>query len=131
MSQKAPRRSARGAGVSPQEAEQALERRAADAQEIVNFTDTTLSDDEEGATGELTNLDQHPADTSDMTYQRELNLTQRIMAEDRLADVAAAEERLQEGTYGICTNCGKRITVARLDARPTAELCIDCARLVR
>ena len=30
-----------------------------------------------------------------------------------------------------CARCGKRITVARLDARPTATLCIDCARLAR
>src|SRR3954449_11695956 len=109
MSQEAARPSARGAGISPNEAEQALERRAADAQDIVEFTDTTLGADEENGTGELTNLDQHPADTSDITYQRELNLTQRMMAEDRLANVAAAEERLSEGTYGVCTNCGQSI----------------------
>jgi DnaK suppressor protein len=128
MSQEATPAGGRGTGSSPQAAEKALEHRAADAQDIVDFTDTTLGADEENGTGELTNLDQHPADTSDITYQRELNLTQRMMAEDRLADVAAAEERLREGTYGVCTNCGQPIDPERLRARPEAALCIRCQR---
>jgi DnaK suppressor protein len=34
--------------------------------------------------------------------------------------------RIQEGTYGLCLDCGSQIGVKRLEARPTAELCIDC-----
>lgn len=48
-----------------------------------------------------------------------------------VADVDRALARIADGTYGTCAHCGKRITVARLEARPTAELCIDCARRVR
>ena len=51
-------------------------------------------------------------------------------AEAEIAEVDAALARIDAGTYGICTNCGKPITKARLQARPTAELCIDCARLL-
>jgi len=33
---------------------------------------------------------------------------------------------VQEGTYGECQDCGEGITQTRLDARPTATLCISC-----
>ncbi len=34
--------------------------------------------------------------------------------------------RIKEGTYGLCLDCGAQIGLKRLEARPTAELCIDC-----
>lgn len=34
--------------------------------------------------------------------------------------------RIKDGTYGQCTECGGQIGLKRLEARPTAELCIDC-----
>jgi DnaK suppressor protein len=107
----------------------ALRRRAAEAQEIVDFVDrTTLGGDEEAVTGELTTVDQHPADTSDITFQRELDLTVRTIAESRLSQVEEALERQRAGTYGICENCDRPIDPERLRARPEATLCIDCQR---
>ncbi|WP_254071442.1 MULTISPECIES: TraR/DksA C4-type zinc finger protein [unclassified Rathayibacter] len=43
-------------------------------------------------------------------------------------DLAAARARLASGDYGDCANCGRPIGAARLEARPTADLCITCAR---
>ncbi|QHC60877.1 molecular chaperone DnaK [Rathayibacter sp. VKM Ac-2760] len=43
-------------------------------------------------------------------------------------DLAAARARLAAGDYGDCARCGRPIGAARLAARPTATLCIDCAR---
>jgi DnaK suppressor protein len=48
-------------------------------------------------------------------------------AQDRLAEIDAASARLAEGRYGICQNCGRPISLARLEARPVARTCIDCA----
>lgn len=45
-----------------------------------------------------------------------------------LADIDAALKRIEDGTYGTCTNCGKPIAPERLEARPWATLCIDCQR---
>ncbi|KZX21895.1 DksA/TraR C4-type zinc finger protein [Rathayibacter tanaceti] len=45
-----------------------------------------------------------------------------------LHELEAARERLGAGGYGDCARCGRPIGAARLTARPTAELCIDCAR---
>ena len=45
-----------------------------------------------------------------------------------LADVERALEKLSDGTYGICDDCGEAITEERLEAIPWATLCISCAR---
>ncbi len=43
-----------------------------------------------------------------------------------LAAIDAALERLAQGLYGQCTDCGVDIPVERLDAYPTALRCIAC-----
>lgn len=47
---------------------------------------------------------------------------------DEIAALDRALERMRAGTYGICSRCGRPIAPARLEARPAADLCIDCAR---
>jgi len=59
---------------------------------------------------------------------RRLSVLERL--EDQLNDVNRALERIGEGTYGICTNCGQPIQAERLEALPWADLCIDCQRKV-
>ena len=44
--------------------------------------------------------------------------------------VERALEKLEEGTYGTCDNCGKQIAAGRLKVSPASSLCIDCARLI-
>jgi DnaK suppressor protein len=45
-----------------------------------------------------------------------------------IASVTRALGRIADGTYGECVRCGEEIAPARLEARPEAALCIDCAR---
>ena len=45
-----------------------------------------------------------------------------------IASVKRALARIEDGTYGECVRCGEDIAPARLDARPEAALCINCAR---
>ena len=40
--------------------------------------------------------------------------------------IEIALNKIAEKTYGECENCGEDIGVARLQARPVAQLCIDC-----
>ncbi|MGH2759684.1 MAG: TraR/DksA family transcriptional regulator [Actinomycetota bacterium] len=49
---------------------------------------------------------------------------------EQLHEVAGALERIEQGTYGRCENCGKDIPVERLEARPVARLCLDCKKLL-
>lgn len=44
-----------------------------------------------------------------------------------LAHIQKALNRIEDGSYGICTGCNNNINQARLEAIPQAERCIDCA----
>ena len=79
-------------------------------------------------TGEDAVYDNHLADTATVTYDRELDYTLEENAEHMLAEIDAALQRIDDGSFGRCTNCGNEIAPARLEARPWATLCIDCQR---
>lgn len=44
-------------------------------------------------------------------------------------DIIAARQRLADGSYGVCVDCGEDIAYQRLVVYPTAKRCIDCQRL--
>ncbi|NQY26307.1 MAG: RNA polymerase-binding protein DksA [Piscirickettsiaceae bacterium] len=54
------------------------------------------------------------------TRDRERRLTKKIKK---------SLEELDKGDYGFCESCGTDIGIRRLEARPTANLCIDCKTL--
>jgi DnaK suppressor protein len=76
--------------------------------------------------GELSNLHTHTADQSVDGMDKQIAIAQN--EEHLLEEVEAALERIEQGTYGTCLNCGREITRARLDAIPYTPLCIDCAQ---
>jgi RNA polymerase-binding protein DksA len=82
----------------------------------------------EDETGDETQ-DQHLGDAATAMHDREVDYTLEDNEEQLLARIDAALRRIEDGTYGICTNCGRPIPEERLEALPWAELCIDCARL--
>jgi RNA polymerase-binding transcription factor len=53
---------------------------------------------------------------------------QAALVEREIASVKRALARLEDGTYGTCVRCGAEIAPARLNARPEAALCINCAQ---
>ena len=44
-----------------------------------------------------------------------------------LAEVERALEKIDQGTYGVCDNCGVTISPDRLEARPWSVLCVTCS----
>jgi DnaK suppressor protein len=78
--------------------------------------------------GEETAYDNHLADTATETYGRELDYTLEENSGHLLGEIDAALTRIDNGTYGTCTNCEKPIPEERLEALPWATLCIDCQR---
>ncbi len=46
--------------------------------------------------------------------------------QNHLKKIEAALRKMEDGTFGECESCGEQISVARLMARPVAQLCIDC-----
>lgn len=74
---------------------------------------------------------QPPGDAVDSaldSVQDEIS-SQLAEVEDReLARIEEALERMREGSFGICEDCGTNIPMARLDALPYATRCIKCQR---
>ena len=71
-------------------------------------------------------VDQHPADEGSELFEREKNLTVRSTLELSLTDVEDALRRIEDGTYGVCENCGKPIDIRRLRAMPSARFDVEC-----
>ena len=79
-------------------------------------------------TGELSGStsDNHLADSASETYERELEEGLEEDAQAQLREVDDALVRIEDGTYGTCTACGKAIPAARLEAveRFSEEQCV-------
>ena len=62
--------------------------------------------------------------TESLELERRLALEKQM--KDQLADVEHALHKFEEGTYGLCEQCGQPIDPARLDALPQAKMCLSC-----
>jgi RNA polymerase-binding protein DksA len=84
----------------------------------------------------LTHIARDLADTPDRDSQEqaieieddEALEHQAALVEQEIVSVQRALSRIADGTYGDCVRCGEPIGAQRLDARPEAALCIECAR---
>jgi len=72
--------------------------------------------------------DEIPDPNDRATAEEERNWTLRLRDRDRrlIGKIQDALARLEAGTFGKCTACGRSIAPARLRARPVTDLCIDC-----
>jgi len=66
------------------------------------------------------------ADAGSKTFEREQELSIANNRRDLLIQMERAMERLDKGTYGRCESCGEPIPKARLQAFPSATLCVRC-----
>jgi DnaK suppressor protein len=76
--------------------------------------------------GELTSLDQHPADSGSNLAdadREEASLEVLLGQQERVREALA---RLHAGTFGRCVDCGRELPDERLEARPEADRCVDC-----
>ena len=109
--------------------EDRLEERAEDVESLREAQhELSFGGDQRELTGEVSVVGQHPADVSDFTFQRELDLTVEHILDREAEQIHEAMRAREEGRYGVCQNCGREISKERLEARPEATLCIDCQR---
>ena len=66
------------------------------------------------------------ADAAAITSERTERLGIAESLKEMLDSVDNALTHIEEGTYGVCEQCGKEISEARLEARPFSLLCVDC-----
>lgn len=79
------------------------------------------------AVGNLSNAPMHLGDMGTEVYLQELNATLLENEEYLRNEVMAALERIDDGTYGDCENCGVKIMEERLELLPYARYCTPCA----
>ncbi len=72
--------------------------------------------------------DDFPDEMDTASSEVNLQFTGRLREREQglLSKIDAALQKIDGGEYGKCTNCGEDIGLARLRARPVAELCIEC-----
>jgi DnaK suppressor protein len=72
---------------------------------------------------------EHPGDfLDDAATDTTVRLLAKLEERDRrvLEEIDAAEERVANGTFGICETCGTSIPFERLQALPAVRLCVTC-----
>jgi DnaK suppressor protein len=78
---------------------------------------------------EMTDMNDHfpdPTDRASVESDRSFELRIRDRERKLIKKINKALERIEEGTYGICEDCGEEIGTKRLTARPVTTRCIKC-----
>jgi DnaK suppressor protein len=72
-----------------------------------------------------------PDPTDRATQESEFSLELRTRDRERklIRKIEKTLRRLDEDEFGFCDSCGSEIGIRRLEARPTADLCVDCKSL--
>ena len=94
--------------------------------EMGHYESTVLKVNPRDSAGDLSGYSFHMADVGTDAMERE-KAFQLASAEGRLLlEINEALRRIARGEYGICESCGNPILRARLEAMPTARLCLSC-----
>lgn len=73
--------------------------------------------------GELSSIDNHPADEGTDLYEREKDIALLEHEQFHLQDIDHALLAIDQGIYGVCQVCGVEIPIERLEALPTTTYC--------
>ncbi|MEU6731964.1 TraR/DksA C4-type zinc finger protein [Streptomyces physcomitrii] len=71
--------------------------------------------------------DEHDPEGSSTAFERSHVAALLDQAREQLAALDLALERLDHGDYGRCEECGRTIPAGRLEVRPAARTCVECA----
>jgi DnaK suppressor protein len=87
-----------------------------------------LTDHGAAATDDDVNLSVNEgfADSAQATAERSQLISMIEGLKSHHADILHALRRIDDGSYGKCERCGQEIPIERLEARPTARLCVSC-----
>jgi RNA polymerase-binding protein DksA len=91
------------------------------------MADAALNKRRSDANGDLSSMPIHMADMGTDNFEQEFTLSLMESEGATLEQIEAALERIEDGAYGQCEECGGKIPKKRLDAIPYASMCIKCA----
>jgi DnaK suppressor protein len=95
--------------------------------QLTTIEEQSFATSQSDLSGEVS-FDEENADAGTFTFERERDLSIENNVRDLLAKIGRALARMDEGTYGICSRCGKPIEKARLKALPYVDLCLKDAQ---
>jgi DnaK suppressor protein len=96
--------------------------------DVNQMAEATLKKNRSEANGDLSSMPIHMADIGSDNFEQEFTLSLMENEGVTLEQIEASLERIEEGTYGQCEECGAKIPKTRLNAIPFATLCIRCAQ---
>lgn len=93
-----------------------------------------LSDDNKGSSndrgGDVSGHALHMADVATDMYDREFTLSLAANERELLFAIDEALHRIEDGTYGACSECKKAISSTRLKALPYTKTCLKCQEAI-
>jgi RNA polymerase-binding protein DksA len=104
-----------------------LEERVELSEQLTTIEDETFAATQSDMSGDV-GLDDESADAGTATFEREKDLSIENNVRDLLQKIDRAITRMEDGTYGICSRCGRPIEKARIKALPYVDLCIKDAQ---
>jgi DnaK suppressor protein len=93
---------------------------------VSNIHDEALRESGRNA-NELSDMPmEHLADRASDNFTKDLMIGILQNSEAEIVDIDIALEKIEDGTYGLCEDCGEEIKIERLKALPFARHCIEC-----
>lgn len=97
--------------------------------DLEHLENDNLNQNQKDTLGDLSGYGNHMADVATENYDREFNLDLATVEQKHLNQVDLAIARIDEGTYGVCEDCEKKIAPARLKVVPYARFCVPCQEI--
>ena len=95
--------------------------------DVSQMADAALRKNRMDGGGEISSMPIHMADLGSDNFEQEFTLSLMENEEETLDLIELALERIEDGSYGQCDECGSKIPKARLNALPYAPHCVKCA----
>ncbi|MBU1887875.1 MAG: TraR/DksA C4-type zinc finger protein [Candidatus Omnitrophica bacterium] len=102
-----------------------LKKRAEIVKEIHDITKENMKSLKE-ASGDLSGYSYHMADMASDSYDREMSLNIATSEQKVIYEIDETLKLIDEGKYGVCLSCEKKIPIKRLKALPYTKHCIQC-----
>ena len=107
--------------------EQLLGLRARLRGDVTQMADSALKKNRTEGSSDLSSMPIHMADLGSDNFEQEFTLSLMETEEGTLEKIESALERIEDGGYGVCEECGLKIPKKRLNAIPFAVMCVKCA----
>jgi len=96
------------------------------ANELQADADALVVEREQGDT----QFDEESGEGDTISVERERDLMLSAQQQQAVEEIDRALARMADKTYGLCAPAGRRLSVARLEAIPWADTCVDCKQRV-